>query len=357
MSADSNKPSEESEAYRKQYHQLVFTLLFFACLLLSLMASVVVSGHKFITTEETVTEKVSIVTEHDKVAIIFFGVGNYLELCSLIFLQPGSLEIDTLFAKGVPCQGQQINIPLNSSDIQYLKDHPLNGTADFDSYINSYILNHFANVTASHQSGERSEMNLTITVIEGPSLWQEKETVYAKIRSPKDDFLQPMYLLMQSQQTEDSFKSMQTSISSSYNLEALFSFNDFISKEMTSFRLVASETATMFTMNDATILHEHKQVTMRKIHAELTYMCSFNKRGGMIDCDQATMANTNTTEPTAPNYFLYPKCPSAEDENKTTYSESLFRWADGHLSEKISSKKRNLWEICGAVATLILGIK
>ena len=67
MSADSNKPSEESEAYRKQYHQLVFTLLFFACLLLSLMASVVVSGHKFITTEETVTEKVSIVTEHDKV--------------------------------------------------------------------------------------------------------------------------------------------------------------------------------------------------------------------------------------------------------------------------------------------------
>ena len=62
---------------------------------------------------------------------------------------------------------------------------------------------------------------------------------------------------------------MESLISSSDNLKALYSFNDFISKERTSFRLVSSETATMLTMNDATIIHEKHHVTMRKIQAEV----------------------------------------------------------------------------------------
>ena len=62
---------------------------------------------------------------------------------------------------------------------------------------------------------------------------------------------------------------MESLIRSSDNLKALYSFNDFISKERTSFRLVSSETATMLTMNDATIIHEKHHVTMRKIQAEV----------------------------------------------------------------------------------------
>ena len=53
---------------------------------------------------------------------------------------------------------------------------------------------------------------------------------------------------------------------------------------------------------------------------------------------------------------IKPNCTTAEERSRTTYSESMFRWADGHLSEKISLKKRDIWSIFGAIVTMILAL-
>ena len=64
---------------------------------------------------------------------------------------------------------------------------------------------------------------------------------------------------------------MSVALDASDSLTALNLFNDLISSEVTSFRLVSSQTATMFSMSDAVILHEKQKVTMRKIEAEVSF--------------------------------------------------------------------------------------
>ncbi|XP_075245959.1 uncharacterized protein LOC142339652 [Convolutriloba macropyga] len=78
-------------------------------------------------------------------------------------------------------------------------------------------------------------------------------------------------------------------------------------------------------------------------------MCAFANSGGMVDCSNIARQKS-TSGTTLSNY----NCASEEEKARTTYSESLFRWADGHLSEKVSTKERNIWAIFGALVTMIL---
>ncbi|XP_063717210.1 uncharacterized protein LOC134844444 isoform X2 [Symsagittifera roscoffensis] len=334
--------TSETKSDKVAKREIMVTLLFFGALVAAIVASAIIGFHKFFTTEESVSEKVSLVVQHNNPAFVFFGDDFYVELCRVILLQPGSLDLTSMFRNSSPCVGRQVNIPLDSGDLKYLSENKLSGDSDFDSFLNLFIQKNF------NQTGFE-KMDLSLMLIEGPSFWEVKETVYAKIRSPKSEFLHPLYILMDYQATNTQFQEMESLIRSSDNLKALYSFNDFISKERTSFRLVSSETATMLTMNDATIIHEKHHVTMRKIQAEPTYMCSFANAGGMIDCNSVKTDN-------ADSIHIKPNCTTAEERSRTTYSESMFRWADGHLSEKISLKKRDIWSIFGAIVTMILAL-
>ncbi|XP_075265278.1 uncharacterized protein LOC142357614 [Convolutriloba macropyga] len=316
--------------------QLVLTVLFFMALVSALVMSVVVTLHSFVTSEETITEKVKNVEEHERSGIVFFGVGFYMELCRVIYLQPGSLDVSVMFHNGSSCVSRQVDITLDWGDFAYLKENKMAGDTDFSAYINFYVQN-----TELKNRGDTA--TLSLIAIRGPSSWKEKETVYVKMRSQKSEFMHPMYLLSQFPNAQQNLDTMNNQASQGLGLEALNMFAGLISTQKASFRLVSSATTTMFSMSDGTLRHESTQTTIRNVKTEPTYICGFASNGGMADCRD----HPNTDPSTLHQAPL--KCPSDEERNLTTYSESLFRWADGHVSEKVSSRKQSLWDLIGAL--------
>ena len=74
---------------------------------------------------------------------MFFGDDFYVELCRVILLQPGSLDLTSMFRNSSPCVGRQVNIPLDSGDLKYLSENKLSGDSDFDSFLNLFIQKNF----------------------------------------------------------------------------------------------------------------------------------------------------------------------------------------------------------------------
>ena len=73
--------------------------------------------------------------------IVFFGVGFYMELCRVIYLQPGSLDVSVMFHNGSSCVSRQVDIILDWGDFAYLKENKMAGDTDFSAYINFYVQN------------------------------------------------------------------------------------------------------------------------------------------------------------------------------------------------------------------------
>ena len=55
----------EEKISNREIRQLILTVLFFMALFGAIIASVIITCHKFINTEESVIEKVSFVTHHE----------------------------------------------------------------------------------------------------------------------------------------------------------------------------------------------------------------------------------------------------------------------------------------------------
>ncbi|XP_075262623.1 uncharacterized protein LOC142354249 isoform X3 [Convolutriloba macropyga] len=223
---------------------------------------------------------------------------------------------------------------------------------DFVHYILNYVSD---NILLANDLRINRSLDISLIALEGPAAWIMKETLFARIRSPKTEFLHPFYTFMLYSRFIQKADVMEKYLNDSNGIAAFKVFNQLVSAEERSYRMIPAQTVSMFSMLDG-ITHLHSKMTNRRINIEPTFFMDY--REGLYNCETKDQIKDNILKQ---SYYKISSNLSNSSEsfcvqNITTWSEIMFRWHDGTVAEHNTYKHRDLWAIVSTITTAILAI-